>query len=93
MKFKIGDKVRVTHKDSSWIFWMSEMEELVGGVHIIVGEWVSSIGTNPTLIVPGHHHGLSDLTREESEYGFPEHCLELAIKSGEQLLFKFMKEE
>jgi hypothetical protein len=92
MKFKIGDRVRVTHADTNWLFWMPQMNSLVGGVHTIVGEWKSISGIHPTIVVPGACLGLNGINREEGEYGFPEHCLELAIKPGEQLLFSFMEE-
>lgn len=90
-KFKVGDKVRVIRREPSWMFWMSEMGNLVGQTCTIVGEWKSPIGTYPTLIVPGYCCGIGGQGREVGEYGFPEHCLELAIKPGEQLLFSFME--
>ena len=90
MKFKIGDRVRVFKSDPTWLFWGTEMNPLVGQAHTIVGEWISCFGTYPTIIVNGHHLGLSGKGRRRGEYAFPEHCLELAPKPGEQLEFAFM---
>ncbi|MBE3036583.1 MAG: hypothetical protein IMZ70_05845 [Candidatus Atribacteria bacterium] len=89
MKFKPGDKVKVTHKDHHWIFWMSEMDDLVGKIHTIHGEWELAYTMYPTIVIKDAFSGCSS---NRNEYGIPEHCLELAIKPGEQLLFSFMNE-
>ena len=93
MKFKVGDRVRVIREDIFWSYWMLEMSSLVGEVHTIVGECRLADKACPTLVVPGYNSGIISGMRERGEYGFPEHCLELAIQPGEQLLFAFMKEE
>ena len=88
MKFKVGDRVKVIREDIFWSYWVSEMGTIVGEVHTIVGECILADKACPTLIVPGFKLGVGP----GGEYSFPEHCLELAIKPGEQLEFDFMRD-
>ena len=92
MKFKIGDRVRVTHTYRDWIFWMKEMNTCIGNTYTIVGEWESMRGTFPTIVIEGYNNGISGRMRVKGEYAIHQQCLELAIKPGEQLLFSFMND-
>jgi hypothetical protein len=92
MKFKIGDRVKVIRTYKNWNFYCHEMDILIGRVVTIVGEWESSQGTFPTVVIKGYDRGIHGLNRVNGEYGINEACLELAIQPGEQLVFPFMKE-
>lgn len=90
MKFKVGDKVIVTHEDHNWIYWIADpMDNLIGGEYIIVGSIKFIDKIHPTIIIEGTFNGLD---RNCEEFAIPEACLESAIKPGEQLLFSFMKD-
>ena len=89
MKFKIGDVVKVICMNTSWPFWMSGMSKLLGTKQTIYGEFELGGDYYPTIIIEGGYSGVEG----GSEYGFPEECLKLVHKPGEQLLFDFMTED
>lgn len=88
MKYKKGDRVRVIKANRTWVYWTSEMDYLVGKECIIYDEYTLGGTKVPTIFIKGGRRGVNG----GEEHGFPENCLELAFKPGEQLEFAFMKE-
>ena len=90
--FKVGDRVRVIKADPLWMYWCPIMNKVVGKDYLIESYYTFNYHneTYPTIIIKGWE-GACGLSRNLEEYAIPEHCLEYAIRPGEQLLFPFMK--
>ncbi len=89
MKYKKGDRVRVIKANHLWSYWTPDMDKLVGKVCIIYDEYTLGRTKVSTIFIKGGRYGV----RGGEEHGFPDNCLELEFKPGEQLEFAFMTEE